>query len=760
MVDHTHFSSAHIAEKLIRNRTLLMGWVVILSVFWIIPASRLSIDASGVSFTMNDSQSHKEYQAFVKAFGTDDYILIAVKNSLKISNPKLRQRIRTVHERLAAMDSVLQVIDLETIETSGFFKLISATGFWDDKHLSNLRQILPGLGRLISNDMATIAFIVRINNEQLNGFRLESQLKHMKQIIAAAFPEHPRCYAAGIPVIRAAFERYNLESALVFGFMGLIFGILIAFYIFKTMWAALMVAAASLISLIWTFGIMGLFGIDLNLASGLSFGFILVVSTTTVFHILTTYFQLVKIRTKNQALAETFQHIMRPCFMCALTTSAGFLSLTVSSVPMVRQAGIIISMGVMLAFFLTLVTTLFLIPRYLNVNPSDPCKEKEDALEKLINTFLVIGFNRSATCVMAGMVFICALAWGIPKIETIKHLTRPFIKHTQEAADLAYIEHHISTGTSFSVILESKDTGFHTSQFWYDLIEFEKSIKTIPTIVGVESLTQAVFHMAVKFSLAGIRPEKAFHQIQIQSRENNMVQTYFDPKSEKLRLIVHIQTQTSDQVEATLRQVKEQARHIFAEKTSVVLSGQLILLRSQTTDLVTSQIKTLFLALFVITILMMIQLKSVALGMVSLIPNLFPLITIFGIMGWCRIPLDPLTIFAAVISFGLSVDDSIHYLTQFKKEIHLSPPVHTIQGCLEQAYHKTSRALVSTTAVLFFSAMGLLFSSFSHVLSLGILISLASVAALIGDLVFMPAAILTFKPLNGLLSRKIKETTP
>ena len=167
--------------------------------------------------------------------------------------------------------------------------------------------------------------------------------------------------------------------------------------------------------------------------------------------------------------------------------------------------------------------------------------------------------------------------------------------------------------------------------------------------------------------------------------------------------------------------------------------------------------KTVFLALFVISMLMIIQLKSVVLGLLSLIPNLFPLITIFGIMGWFHIPLDPLTIFAAIISFGLSVDDSIHYLTQLKREMGAEKNRGNIQNCLKSAYQKTSLALVSTTAVLFLSALGLLFSSFSHVFSLGILISSASVTALIGDLVFMPAFVLTFRPLTHLLSDKIRK---
>ena len=598
-----YISTGQIFKNLVQNRTRLMGCMMILTLLWIVPASQVRIDASGVAFPMDDSENHTNYLAFVESFGTDDYVLLAVKNSLDISDPELKKRIEKIHLELSAMDAVLNVIDLGTIESSDLLKIISNPIFWDEDYLVNARRTIPGLGRLVSDDMKTLGVIVKINNENLNGFQLERQLKQMKQTLERNFPEHPHCYAAGLPVLRAAFERYNLQSALVFGAIGLLFGTLIAFYLFKTFWAATMVILTSLISLIWVLGIMGILGINLNLATGLSFGFILVVSTTTVFHIISAYFQLLKTEPKDRALIKTFKTVLRPCFMCALTTSAGFLSLTISPVPMVRQAGIIISMGVMVAFFLTLVITLFFLPKRFNSSQFNLLKT-QDFLDRFIKTILMTGFNRSTLSLLLGIAFILTMTWAIPEIKTVKNLTISTIQNSREAMDLAYIEQHLSTGTSFSVILQS-DHYFKTREFWYDLIQYEKKINSIPGIQGVESLTPVVFKIALKFSPGGIQPENVFDQIQAQSLDNDIIQSYYNPISKELRVIVHIQSRTSDQIEIILTQVKKEAEKIFAKRAKVSLSGQLILLRSQTTDLVSSQMKTLILALFIISILMM-----------------------------------------------------------------------------------------------------------------------------------------------------------
>lgn len=750
------FSSNQISEWLIHYNKFIMWCLILMTLLFIIPASQLRIDASGVSFSATDSEEYKDYLSFIETFGTDEYIVLAIQNSLTITDPELKKRVNRVNEELNSIDSILKVIDLGTMESSNLSRLISTSHFWDEKILSDSLHIIPGLNRLISKDMKTLAFIVRIDNEKLNGFQLEKNLKQMKQIVVSAFPEYPRCYAAGIPVLRAAFERYNLMNALIFGSLGLLFGTLIAFYLFKTMRAGMMVMLASLGSLIWTLGIMGVFGIELNLATGLSFGFILVVSTTTVFHIVSKYFQSLKDYSKDVALQKTFEIIIRPCFMCALTTSAGFLSLTISPVKMVCQAGIIISIGVMMAFLLALAITSFCLPRYFISNHRVHPKTEGDFIDRIVKEYLTIGFKKPGIIVLAGILFFIIMASGIPKIQAVKHLTNPVIKSTREAKDLDFIEQHISTGYSFSIILKSQDKSFDYRKFWYNLYQFENTLKSIPGIQSVESLTPLVFRLSLGLSPSGVMPEFVFRQLVSQDSENEMMKSYFDPISKSLRLIIHIKNHSSDQIEAILKQVKNKAEHTFSQGIEVALSGQLIMLRSQTADLVSSQLKTLFWALFVITVLMMIQLKSFVLGLLSLIPNLFPLITIFGIMGWFHIPLDPLTIFAAVISFGLSVDDSIHYLTELKRKMMHLKETSNVHECLSTAYYKTSRALVSTTAVLFLSAMGLLFSSFQHVFSLGLLISSASIVALAGDLMFMPAIVIMSDPLSSLLSSELK----
>jgi predicted RND superfamily exporter protein len=149
-------------------------------------------------------------------------------------------------------------------------------------------------------------------------------------------------------------------------------------------------------------------------------------------------------------------------------------------------------------------------------------------------------------------------------------------------------------------------------------------------------------------------------------------------------------------------------------------------------------------ALSVITMLMIIQLRSFTLGLLSLIPNVLPIACIFGLMAWLGISLNSMTIFAATAAIGLAVDDTIHYLTQLRRELSGPERKHNIEKSLKKAYETTARALISTSVVLFFGFLTLLLSPFRPLASFGVLLSSGILVALIGDLVVMPAVILSF----------------
>jgi predicted RND superfamily exporter protein len=703
---------------------------------------RLDLDGAGVSFSSGNLAGSAASQTFLKHFGTDDYILLAVAHDRPLNDPDLRTGLRQVRALLSASEGVRRVVDLDRVtRIPGMFD-----GDWSAEGLASLHGILPGLDRLVSRDGQVLGILIRVDNEAMNGFRLERLVRRAKQVILDTIPGATGVYAAGIPVLRAAFERHNLVSAAIFSALGMGFAVLVALVLFRTIWAALLVLVSALASLVWLTGVMGLAGIKLNMASGLGFGFVLIVSCTTVFHILSDFLKHLNTGSehRNSALEKTYARVTLPCFMCALTTAAGFLSLGLSPVPMVAQAGVVISTGVMLAFALALPVTAFVMPRTIRkprAAGTKPRAAETDFLDRAARMLKIPGTRHVRSTLVLALGFSLVMAAGIPRLGMVKHLSQPMVNRTQTAKDMAFVRDHLSTGYSFSMVFRPKSGQAPSRRFWYDLIRLEKRIKAMDGVAGLDSIAPYIFHTALKASPAGIQPERVYAALVHSAKD--LVSAFVDPDTHAVRIEIHIHDRSSDQIETLLAGTETLAREILGNRADIGLTGQLIFLRAETTALVRAQARAMAGTLAVITLFMLVQLRSISLGLLSLVPNVLPVITIFGIMGWAGIALDPLTIFAAVISLGLSVDDSIHFLTAFRRHTSPSDPEAAGWGKtdtgLDMAYADTARALIATTAVLFFAATGLVFSPFAHVASLGILVASAALAALAGDLMVLPA---------------------
>jgi hypothetical protein len=156
-----------------------------------------------------------------------------------------------------------------------------------------------------------------------------------------------------------------------------------------------------------------------------------------------------------------------------------------------------------------------------------------------------------------------------------------------------------------------------------------------------------------------------------------------------------------------------------------------------------SQIRSFASALILITIMMFFVCRDMKLTLISLIPNLFPIIVTFGIMGWFNIPLDAATIMIASVTIGLSVDDTIHFITWFRRSREAG--MDTRESVL-QSFKDAGKPIVMTSVVLCLSYLVLITASVKPIIAFGSLASLAMFFALVGVLFILPALILIIKP--------------
>jgi hypothetical protein len=200
---------------------------------------------------------------------------------------------------------------------------------------------------------------------------------------------------------------------------------------------------------------------------------------------------------------------------------------------------------------------------------------------------------------------------------------------------------------------------------------------------------------------------------------------------------------SSKSSERFTRFLDDQIKPMLGDRYTLNFTGISALYITMDKNLKHSQILSFASALLVITVMMFFVCQNVKLTLISIIPNLFPILITFGVMGWFNLPLDTATIMIASVTIGLAVDDTIHFITWFRR--NRLAGMETREAILE-TFRETAKPIVMTSVVLCLSYLVLITGSVKPVISFGALASLAMFFALLGDLFFLPALLLIFKP--------------
>ncbi len=773
----SNISRAHRpTDVIVDRRRFLVGLIIALTAFFAWFAPGMEPDRTLKSGVSTDTPEYAQYQRFLETFGNEEFVLIAVKNRLPASDQRVLQALSNLTRSLDRLDYVDEVLSLSSLDLFqerdgkfGSFPVVrnqhGRLSLPSEKEMEGLRQTLPIMDLLLSKDWTTLGFVVELSEQaKLNPPLIEKILDRLDAAVLENFPDRVDYRIVGAPVVIHSIQRYNVQTALTFGILCSLICTLISFYLFKSLKVTGITLVVVGAAVVWVIGFMALTGVQLNSTTGLSFGMILVVSVAAVVHIVTHYNERFKIvKDREEAVKQALAVVARPCLMCSLTTATGFASITVSSIPMVRQLGFIMALGVMASYMLAVVITPALL---VKMNPPDTTMYKRMAGDWLaaafgrLETFV---FSHYRLCAALGLALVAFMIAGTPRVSSDTQILRMLTDRTKEIQDLKFVEKNLANVYSLEIVIEGPDGTFKKPESWKEIGKLEKQVMSIPEVDRTDSLLSTLQYLGgvvtggshgASRDLSANREliPQLLAMMSFSSDGKAILHRYVNDRFSSARISVRIVNSPDVPVGKTLERVRQAVRDHEGAMGKGSVTGALAVFETQASDLVSAQTISLLLALSCITILMIIQFRSITLGLISLIPNVVPLTVIFGLMGWCGISLDTVTVFAATVSIGLSVDDTIHYLTQLQREIGRNQEARDISGCLAEAYRVTAKALMSTSTVLFFGFLVLLSSPFRPVTAFGILGSAAVFTALAADLIFMPSIILAFRPLRNVMN--------
>jgi predicted RND superfamily exporter protein len=764
--DKLDLSRPNHLDIIIDYRRLLVAIIAVISVILGYYALQMKTDPSLKTGIDPTSKAYHRYQRFIKTFGNEEFTLVVIKTEDGIFNTKTLDMVDTLTRALEQVDGVSEVISLTNLrifqERNGSFgnlplfervhgKILPG----DKKSLEDIRRSLPMTNLLVSADLKTIGIaikvkekikyedtvyenIVSVANQELKGNRLVEDFR----IVGPAF-------------IRKAIVKYSIQTGVVFGVLCMLIGTIVSIYVFKSFLVTLVTNFILAICVLWVLGLMAAMGIPLNSTTALAFGFVPITTIEIVIHMVVRYHQFHQVtRNKIDALKKSVRWLASPCFMCVATAAVGFGSLMISSIPMVRQLGFIMAAGVLLAYALAMVLTPAFFTVMKTLDKTESTDVVVDWLEKALKKIEAFISKRARMVVIFAVALSVFLLAGSPRIKSDAQVFRMLGKSTKTVQDIRFVEKNLAPAQTLELFLEAGPNDFKKPEMWKKINELEKRIRLVPNVISTDSYASVLVYLSriiqggsAKhgdiYSDPNLIPQLLF-MTSLSEGGKKVTQRYINDNFDKARISILINNASNKPIDETISQIQTIANEVMAGSAKATVTGELVLVASQTETLIRDQIESMFLAAILITVLMMIQLRSFVLGLICLIPNIPPVAAVFGLMGWFGISLDMVTVFAATVAIGLAVDNTIHYLTQLKRDITFNPGV-SVEENVFRAYRFTARQIASWSVVTLLGFLALAASPFRPVVFFGILGCSAITLGLFGDLVFLPALILTSK---------------
>ncbi|MCU0723878.1 MAG: MMPL family transporter, partial [Planctomycetes bacterium] len=568
-------------------------------------------------------------------------------------------------------------------------------------------------------------------------------------------------YSSGLPVIFVDMMTYVRRDMILFGALVAVFVLAIYAAVYRQVrWVVLpFLAVASTVTIV--VGAMVAAGIRTTVITSNLSSLLLILSTAHSVHISIRYGEERALDPGGRRIdwiVRTLRAIGVPCFYIAATTAVGFVCLSIGGSRPVIQFGIYMAIGILLAWF----STFLIVPAGLVLWPAaDGKAPPRSAGEKMFFPLARFTARYRWPLIAASLVLLAASAAGILRLDVETVFISYFHRDTEIYKGLRFIDRELGGTSSLEVLLEAEqDKHFATEEGLEPLRRIEAYLNTVPEVGKVLSVVSLMEELDRVLVASGVpHPEgKTRHDPETLlmiltsmgteeiGKGRAPLYAYVDPSFRRARVFVRIR----ETAETLRRQALIDGLKAFLEREGtpkgvkkVDVTGVFVLYTNMLYSLFSGQAWSSILVFLAIQVMMTILFRSFYVGFLALVPNLLPIAMILGIMGWAGIPLDMNNIMIASISLGIAVDDTLHYIFRFRKEIR-------VDGAYLRAMFRTfktvGRAMLLTSVINTAGFLALAFSNFVPTQRFGLFTAFAMIAASFASLTVLPALILVLKP--------------
>jgi predicted RND superfamily exporter protein len=729
------------ARIIVRAR-LLLGLLFVATTAGLLPAAlEVGYNRSIASFFDLGHPLFVKYEQIEKEFGGDS-VCVVVYDDAELLSVAGMERLGQLRDRIKEMDGVAAATSLanlrrptRAVDPTELLQWFKKPNINQDELIEEILGTYIYSNQFVGKDGRTAAIMVILSPETMRLGKTKEIVALMRQTVA----EKPyQGQLVGAPVLINDFfdkieeDAWTLTTFSV-GTMGLV--ILLLFRNIRWVILPLLVVLAGWV---WLRAGSHFLGLQLGFTASLTTALISVIGIATTIHIAVRFREELEGGfDREEALIRAFSKVMPAVFWTCLTTAIGFGSLMISRVAPVRDFGIVmaaVSMLVGLACVMILPGGI-LIGRASSTPQAAPGEETlsrglED-VEQLVTRYSWASTSLALlTIVVAGV----GLLWLKPETD----FTKNFRKGSPVLAGYQFAEDRLGGAGLLGLSFEAPEK--ITREFLDQVRSLEDRLRELPGVTKVIGLTDFLDFAKGKSASPLMMDNLVLSMIQKQMPGE--IGQVWNTAEHKLRIILRVQEQlASDKKEELIASIDRIGKELFGD--SAHPTGLYVLLVYLMDSLLSDQWSSFLISSCGAILSLTLAFRSLRLGIAAFIPNLIPIVTVVGFMGWAGLRINAATAMIQSISMGLAVDFSIHYIYRVISEVRAG---HNFSTALLRTHRSTGKAMVFASLALMLGFGVLVFSNFLPTMQFGLLVSLAMVGGLVGNLVLLPVLLEWFAP--------------
>ncbi len=759
-----------VARKVLRNKIGILVAILLTTIFFAFQWKNMRFTNTEANLLPDDHEVNIVYNNFLKIFGEEgNLVILGIKDPTLFTVDKFNawQKLADDIRKYGEVESVISLNDLQSLEkdtTNSRFNIkpFVSGSISSQKELDSLENALftqyPFYDHFLFNsETKTVRTAIYLKKDIVNtSIRKDFILKDLIPLIEV-FQEKTGLdvHTSGMPYIRTLNAKVIIDEIGWFIGGALFVTSFIFFLFFRSFRATLISLVVVSVGVMWTFGILGLFHYEITVLTALIPPLIIVIGIPNCIFLINKYQNEVKLHgNKIRSLQRVITKIGNATLMTNVTTASGFATFIFTDSSLLKEFGIVASLSI-IAIFLLCILSIPIIYSYLPF-PKDRHLQHLNKkwiggfvnwMEQMVRTRRIAIYSLAIALLAASIIGIFQIRISGSLIEDIPHNTDFF-------EDIRFFENEFDGVMPLEIMVDTKrEQGVMKLPTLKRMDELENLITETPELsrpISVVSLVkyskQAYYNGNPKYYQLPTSQENSFILTYVKNSksDSNLISNFIDSTGQYARITTFMKDIGTDRMERIEEDLRTEIAKVFPEdRYNVILTGKALVFQKGTKYLVKNLIISLALAIFLISIFMAFLFKSLRMILVSLIPNLLPLLITAGIMGYVGVPLKPSTILVFSIAFGISVDDTIHFLAKYRQELQANN--WKIKISVYNALRETGVSMFYTSIVLFFGFSVFMISSFGGTVALGALVSVTLLFAMLSNLLLLPSLLLSLE---------------